>query len=551
MLNGHRRRQSCVATALVLWLIVLVTSVSVEASRPPNLDPRIQVPPGRPTTELTPPPTKFAQDEGGRTRPSCAGCVLGNISVGPGPWTPTYDPSTNDVYVSDWSGGNAGAVSLVSVPLDVVLASIPVGDGPFQPALDPANGYLYVSNYGSDNVSVIAGANRTLIDSIPVGSQPEPAAVDPLTGQVFIANSGAGTVSVIDGSTDRVSQILEVGGMPTTPTFDPSNGDMYLPTGGAVDVIAPSSAKVVASIPVGGNPAVLYDPVNNQLYVANFGSASVSIIDGATDRVTSTLAVGMFPTVPVLDPVTGEVYVVNDGSSNVSVISGLTDTIVATIPVGLGPESPAYDPGSGNLVVPDAGSRNLSIVSGVSHSVVATLKAGTNPGTPTYIPGQNVMFVPDYFSANLTIVGLAPPRVYSVTFVEHGLPGDTLWAMTSAAFGFSIEFSSAPEISFSSPNGSYWFVANFVQGYAPSESAFTVGVHGAAVLVDVDFAPTPHGSSLWALLEYTGLLVIGLAAGVVLTTVTTRRRIREKPPPRAGPDSPSQDSPTTSHQSHS
>jgi YVTN family beta-propeller protein len=535
VLNSKRGRFAIAAYALLVCLLIYGSCVSTDSSAVGTLHPMTRDAQAALSGGQVPASRIPFQEKASPVPPSCSDCDVGNLSVGIAPWTPTFDASASALYVSDWTGGNAGTVSVVNVPLDFVVASLAVGIGPFQPALDPANGNLYVSNYGSDNVSVIAGANHTLVASVPVGREPEAAAVDPLTGQVFVANFGDGTVSVIDGSTNTVTAVLMVGGGPFTPTFDPSNGDMYLPTGSEVDVIAPNSASVVKSIPVGSDPAVLYDPENNQLYVANFGSATVSIIAGANNRVVSTLSVGTYPTIPVLDPTSGNVYVVNDGSNNVSVISGLTDTIVATIPVGRGPVSPAYDPGGGDMVVPNAYSDNVSIVSDGSLSVVATVAAGSNPATPVYVPTQHMMYVPNFFSDFLTEVGLAAPAVYPVTFVEAGLPSNTIWGMTSSVFGLATGFSSGSEISFPSPNGTYWYVANAVGGYAPSESNFTVSVRGEAVEVGVYFGPIRHAESPWELLEDPAFVAVGLTGGAILTLMVTRWRKRTSPPSATEP----------------
>ena len=53
-----------------------------------------------------------------------------------------------------------------------VITNITVGLAPDWVAYDPSNGYIYVANYGSDTVSVINGANNTVIATIPVRGTP-------------------------------------------------------------------------------------------------------------------------------------------------------------------------------------------------------------------------------------------------------------------------------------------------------------------------------------------------------------------------------------------
>ena len=54
-----------------------------------------------------------------------------------------------------------------------------------------------------------------------------------------------------------------------------------------------SAQTVIATIPVGSNPWIVdANPVTNKIYVANRGSDNVSVIDGSTDTVLTTVAVG-------------------------------------------------------------------------------------------------------------------------------------------------------------------------------------------------------------------------------------------------------------------
>lgn len=70
-------------------------------------------------------------------------------------------------------------------------------------------------------------------------------------------------------------------------------------------------------------------------YVANLGSDTVSVIDGATNMVTHTIPVGSNP--DGIAAAAGSIYVANFLSDTVSVIDAFTNTVTATILVGAGP----------------------------------------------------------------------------------------------------------------------------------------------------------------------------------------------------------------------
>ncbi|MGA1975344.1 MAG: beta-propeller fold lactonase family protein [Conexivisphaerales archaeon] len=93
---------------------------------------------------------------------------------------------------------------------------------------------------------------------------------------------------------------------------------------------------VVGTVTVGDQPhSVAYDPSNGYLYVANFGPNTVSVIDGATNKVVgSAIAVGVEPIGIAYDPADGYLYVANYGSNTTPDHNGATTTGVGTIDVG-------------------------------------------------------------------------------------------------------------------------------------------------------------------------------------------------------------------------
>lgn len=103
---------------------------------------------------------------------------------------------------------------------------------------------------------------------------------------------------------------------------------------------APVTAQsVVATIGAGNRPvATAVNPVTNKIYVANTGSNSVTVIDGASNS-TTTVATGARPTAIAIDSVRNNIYVANRQGHSVTVIDGLTQgkatVAVGSFPVGL------------------------------------------------------------------------------------------------------------------------------------------------------------------------------------------------------------------------
>ena len=83
--------------------------------------------------------------------------------------------------------------------------------------------------------------------------------------------------------------------------------------------------SVIATIPVGSGPEpIVFDSNKNDIYVANYDSHNVSVIDDSTNTVTATIPVGNNPYGIAFDPHNNDIYVANYGDNTVSVIATLT-----------------------------------------------------------------------------------------------------------------------------------------------------------------------------------------------------------------------------------
>jgi YVTN family beta-propeller protein len=86
----------------------------------------------------------------------------------------------------------------------------------------------------------------------------------------------------------------------------------------------------VGQIPFG----VAITPDGTKIYVANFGSKNVTVIDAVTNKVTSSVNSGDYPFGVAVTPDGTKLYVVNFGSNNVSVIDTATNKVTSSVNVG-------------------------------------------------------------------------------------------------------------------------------------------------------------------------------------------------------------------------
>ena len=139
------------------------------------------------------------------------------------------------------------------------------------------------------------------------------------------------------------------------------------------------AVQVTAIIPVGTSPeGIAYDSVLNELFVANYGSNTVSVISDSNNTVVATVPVGTEPTGVAYDFGKSEIFVTNAGSGTVSVISDTKNAVVANVTVGANPVGVAYDSGKGEIFVANWGDNTVSVISDTNNAVLATVPTGTN-----------------------------------------------------------------------------------------------------------------------------------------------------------------------------
>jgi YVTN family beta-propeller protein len=129
------------------------------------------------------------------------------------------------------------------------------------------------------------------------------------------------------------------------------------------------------TVPVrGAGPAgIAYNAANNNMYVANFGSSTVSVISGSTDSVITSILVGRQPAQVTYAPPNNKLYVSNAGSDDVYVINGANNKVTEHIPVGSQPFGIAYNPTNNDVYVVNLGNSTVSVIDTSIDSVIDTI----------------------------------------------------------------------------------------------------------------------------------------------------------------------------------
>ena len=245
---------------------------------------------------------------------------------------------------------------------------------------------LYVTDIQSDTVTVLDGTTNRIITTIPVGVYPALAAFDPENGNVYVANVISNSISVISVMKDEVIKTFTGFEEPASITF--ARGNLWVgedaATANDVAIVNPDSGNVITRVPVGRDPAyIAYSPISNEIYVANNGEPSVSVINASLPyNVVTKIFVGNYPVGVAYNPEDRNVFV---AATNVFVITpkNVIKTIIASVP---GPYAETYNGHNHDIYVTSAGSGSVSIINSTTYAVVRTVSAGSPQSCAAFNP---------------------------------------------------------------------------------------------------------------------------------------------------------------------
>src|SRR5256885_9000380 len=220
------------------------------------------------------------------------------------------------------------------------------------------------------------------------------ASVDPVAHRLYVARSDAemavdlrsGAVTNARGPTQRGHAALAI---PRTHDVISTNG-----TSNNATIFNGLTGKVRATIATGIKPdAVVYDPATRTLWIMNPGSGDITVVEPRSARVVATVAVGGSLELGATDG-RGLLFVNVEDKNEVAVIDTRARKVVRRFPLkGCdGPTGIAYAPDS-NLMV-SACANGVAIVSRRDGTLVASLPIGPRPDGALYDPRRHVALIP-------------------------------------------------------------------------------------------------------------------------------------------------------------
>ena len=241
--------------------------------------------------------------------------------------------STGNLFISNQDTGVTNTIAKVtpSGTVTAAWATLALNSAPVGIVIDSADN-VYTANYGLSTISKITSAGVVTQTFATLTSQPYGMTIDSL-GNLYTANINGNTVSKITSGGVVTNTYASIAGdYPRGITIDSLN-NLYVTASNNTIVKIDTSTHTVTqpwcnTLPVESNPYALAVDASNNVYSANYTTATVSKINtGGTVTNTYALATGAEPGTITIDA-SGNIYVGNQGQvvGSISKISSGTVT---------------------------------------------------------------------------------------------------------------------------------------------------------------------------------------------------------------------------------
>ena len=228
-------------------------------------------------------------------------------------------------------------------------------ESPYGIAYDEATGYVWVTQTRVNKVSVFDPATNKIIWSSAEGdvNHPREVRVDPSSGKVFV--SGSGGISVFDTTLHALVKKIEFtnakgeSDIAMNMHVDSTDGKLYVPSlsAGTLKVIDTKSYEVEKTIQLHKenaeaalNPSdVTIDKSLKEIYVSSQGdrkgaNSAITVYDLETGAYKKTIPFGNQALALASDEARDLLYVTDYGTGNVGVVDARTGTVVSQVSTG-------------------------------------------------------------------------------------------------------------------------------------------------------------------------------------------------------------------------
>jgi YVTN family beta-propeller protein len=309
--------------------------------------------------------------------------------------------------------------STSKLPINTVIATVTVGSAPQGIVVTPNTDFVYVANAGSLTISEIETKTHAVVLTVPLSYSPGALAITPDGSTLYVANYYDSSVSVVDTTSNTVTTTLPLSEGPSYLAVSPDGSQVYVlcnneESDGLIAIIDTATNQVLpTTIDIGGFPqSLVFTADGNYAYEVNDPASDVSVIDTATQSVSSTL-----PTTQLnagglaLLPNGKKLYVTGDSEYVQVVNTSGKGSKKVTLPQSGGYSTPALTPNGTYLYYPinTGGSNSVYMIDTKTNQVVGSaITVGTQPWAIAIASNAKRAYVSNYADGTVSVIDIAP-----------------------------------------------------------------------------------------------------------------------------------------------
>lgn len=300
-----------------------------------------------------------------------------------------------------WGAFQTGALPANAQAKRVVLTQVArfrVPTGPKSLRHSPNGKYVVVNCLYGHKVAIIDAHTYKTLRTVDLPDEPVECDFSHKGNVTWVSLYNQNRVAAIDLQQGKIVGFAETGKIPKVVAVSPNGDWVYVANWASesISVIDSHAIKHVKDVHVGHVPrGICFD--GSLAYVAIMGGYQVTLVDSAQDhKVAGQLASGFNPRHVVLSPDAKTLYVSNNAPGTVTEIDLSKGKPVATMKVGKMPRTIAIAPQGDALFVCNYKSNNLGIIDLKRRKQVATQKTIIHPIGASISPTGATIWVSSY-----------------------------------------------------------------------------------------------------------------------------------------------------------
>ena len=279
-----------------------------------------------------------------------------------------------------------GSVAIVDPATRKVVGRVPTGEGPHEVEASADGKLAFVSNYGSqapgNSLSVIDLVAQKAMPRVDLGPLRRPHGLCFASGKLYFTVETNRAIARYDPASNQVDWLLGTGQAGTHMVlFNPDNNQLYTANIGSdsLTVIEPSGNETV--IPVGKGPEGFdLSPDGKEIWAAHSRDGGVSVIEVASRKVTHTFSVQTKRSNRLKFTPDGRLVLISDlDAGDLLVLERATRKEVKRVKLGKNPAGILVEPGSARAYVAVTGDNNVAVIDLKTFDLIARISTGNGP----------------------------------------------------------------------------------------------------------------------------------------------------------------------------